>query len=371
MNIAPFATEHFFARYEFTTPFLLCASDVETMTVDEVLRLGGLNPQTLLETRLGYGDSQGNPDFRAAVAGLYDHAGPDEVIVLNAPEEGIYLTMRALLEPGDHVVALTPAYDSLTNLADHITGNVSRWPLRPGENSWELDLPALSQLVTDETRLIVVNFPHNPTGVLPTRSELDQIIAIARSRGVWLFCDEMYRGLERQAADRLPSVSDLYDRSIVLAGLSKTHGLPGLRVGWLVVKDGQVRDTITNWKFYTTICPPAPSEVLALAALRAHKALLQRSRAIITANLSLAEDFFPRHTDLFDWRTPRAGSVALVGLNVPSAEAYCRDLARDAEVLLLPGSALGAGDGSVRFGFGRTSFPSALARLDEYLTGRR
>lgn len=367
MQIKPFATELFFNLYEFSTPHLLCASDCETMSIGELLTLTNETPDSLLDLRLGYTESPGHPELRAAVAALYDWVTTEEVVALGAPEEGIYLTLRALLEPGDHVVVLTPAYDSLINLAEHVSGNVSRWPIRPQPGKWSLDLDALDRLVTDHTRLIIVNFPHNPTGYLPSAAEFDGILDIARRRGAWLLCDEMYRGLERDPADRLPSAAERYEQAIILSGLSKTYGLPGLRTGWLIVRDPATRAAIINWKHYTTICAAAPSEALATIALRAHETLATRNRRIIADNLHEAATFFARRSGLFDWRPPRAGSVALVGLAVPSATDYCHALARDAGVLLLPGPCLGADDHSVRFGFGRVGFRESLAAYERYL----
>lgn len=372
MNIAPFAIEEYFARYEFSARYLLSSSDCESMTVAELLRLAGAGAEVLLDGWLGYTESQGNPALREAIARRYAGISPDEVIVLTAPEEGIYVMMRTLLERGDHAVVLTPAYDSLLNLAEHVSGNVSRWEIRPEEGRWQIDLNELERLVTPGTRLIVINFPHNPTGLLPTPDEFEAIVGIARKAGAWLFCDEMYRGLERASADRLPSAVERYERAIILSGLSKVHGLPGLRSGWLVCRDEQTRRALVNWKFYTTICPSAPSEWLALIALGAHEALAARNRAIIDRNLRLAEAFFARRPAMFDWRPPRAGSVALVGLDVPSATAYCERLVDETGVMLLPSSCLGYGDGHVRVGFGRANFPEALAYYERHLerTGR-
>src|SRR5690606_1201330 len=120
-------------------------------------------------------------------------------------------------------------------------------------------------------------------------------------------------------ADRLPSAADRYERAVVLSGLSKTYGLPGLRTGWLVVRDPALRAELINWKHYTTICAAGPSEALARVALHAGEALAGRSRRIIDGNLTVAETFFRKWPDMFDWRPPHAGSVALVGVNVPSA----------------------------------------------------
>lgn len=367
MKIAPFQVEEFFAVYEFTTIHILCASDCESTSVAELLQMAGLSLADLGRTRLGYTESQGHPDLRAAISETYSDVQPDQVVVLSSPEEGIYLTMRTLLEPGDHVIVLTPAYNSLLNLAKHIGGEVSEWRLIPGQTGWCLDLNELETLVNSRTRLLVVNFPQNPTGFLPSLDEFISIIDFAKEHDLWLFCDEMYRGLERVEASRLPSAADLYTRCITLSGLSKVHGLPGLRSGWLVIRDASVRDDLINWKYYTSICAPAPSEFLALTTLQIQDKLIRRNRSLIEENISVATSFFNRWERQFTWRPPQAGSVALVGLNQPSATNYCHKLAKEAGVLLLPSSCLGYGDEHVRFGFGRADFTDCLDCLERYL----
>jgi aspartate/methionine/tyrosine aminotransferase len=234
-----------------------------------------------------------------------------------------------------------------------------------------LDLDQLSSLVSSRTKLIVVNFPHNPTGFLPTLEQLQSIINIARQHGVWIFCDEMYRGLELNGVQTLPSIVDLYEHSLALAGLSKVHGLPGLRAGWLVIQDEVLRAELLNWKFYTSICPPAPTEFLALVALQIQEQLILRNRSVIEKNVVEADAFFRRWPDSFTWRPPQASSVALVGLHQPSATDYCHHLAREAGVLLLPSSCICYGDGHVRMGFGRESFGKGLARYEAFLQAER
>lgn len=369
MKIAPFNIEVYYAQHEFNVPYNLSASDCETTTISHLLQMAGLSLDALGELTLGYTESQGHPLLREAIAGKYEQAAAEWIVVLGAPEEGIYITMRTLLEPDDEVIVLTPAYESLFNVAQHICGseNVKVWPIEPQADRWHLSLQALEAQLTARTKLLVVNFPHNPTGYLPARSQFEAIIDLARRHDLWLFCDEMYRGLETGGAEQLPSAADHYERAIVLAGLSKVHGLPGLRAGWLVVQDETVRERLINWKHYTTICAPAPSEFLALAALSAQDELISRSRALVEENLSVADDFFARHADHFTWRRPQAGSVALVGVSAPSATAYCRQLIVDAGVLLLPGPYLGYDDKHVRFGFGRRDFRRNLQQFEAYL----
>jgi aspartate/methionine/tyrosine aminotransferase len=192
-------------------------------------------------------------------------------------------------------------------------------------------------------------------------------VDIARHYGTWLFCDEMYRGLELYGRETLLSAVDRYERAIILAGLSKVHGLPGLRAGWLVVRDAELRKKLINWKFYTSICASAPTEFLARTALQVHEEISARNRILIEKNLDIANSFFQRWDDLFNWRPPIAGSIALVGLNKPSATAYCHKLAKEAGVLLLPSSCLDYGDKHVRMGFGRENFGLALAQYEAFL----
>ncbi|UCG24024.1 MAG: pyridoxal phosphate-dependent aminotransferase [Chloroflexota bacterium] len=369
MHIAPFATEQYYALYEFSTPHMLSSSDCETMSVGEVLELAGMSLDGLSALRLGYTESPGHPELRAAVASGYGQISPEQVVVLTSPVEGIYLVMRALLEPGDEVVVLSPAYDALRNMAEHVAGRVQTWTLTPTENGWRLDLEALAQMVSERTKLVVVNFPNNPTGHLPTPAEFQSLIDLCARHGTWLFCDEMYRGLEFGVMERLTSAADLYERAIVLSGLSKTHGLPGLRAGWLLVRDEPIRQALLNWKYYTTICPAAPTELLSIAALAAGERIMDRNKALIRQNIALVEPFFERWSDRFTWRRPRAGSVALVGLEAPSATEYCHNLAQTAGVLLLPGTFMGYEDRYVRFGFGRAGFAAALERYEAELEG--
>jgi aspartate/methionine/tyrosine aminotransferase len=293
--------------------------------------------------------------------------------MLGTPIEGIYLGARAILNPGDEAIVLTPAYDALINMFEHVVGEgeVRRWGFVATPTSWALDLDTLRSLITPRTKLLVVNFPHNPTGYLPTAAQLEEIVGLVEAHAMWLFCDEMYFGLVHSGTPPIPSAVDLSERVVVLSGLSKTYGLPGLRTGWLVVQDAALRESIMNWKFYTSICSPAPSEFLAGAAWKVRDALRERSIRQIEHNLELAEDFFARWPELFVWRRPLAGSTALVGMNVPSVTAYAERLAEEAGVLIHPATTLSYDDQHMRMGFGRAAFGEALDRFEAYLNENR
>ena len=369
MKITPFATEHFFARYEFNTPYQLCNSDCETVTVAELLEMADVPLAQLGELSLGYTESQGNPQLREMIAETYATATAEDVVILGTPVEGIYLAARALLNPGDEVIVLTPAYDALINMFEHVVGvdNVKKWAFTPTETGWELDFEQLHRLISPQTKLLVVNFPHNPTGYLPTVDQLNNLAALVEQNNLWLFYDEMYYGLVHSGTPPISSVADVTKRAVALSGLSKTYGLPGLRTGWLVVQNEELCQNIMNWKFYTSICPPAPSEFLAMAAWRVRHQLRDKNIAQIEHNLQLAEAFFERWPSLFTWRRPLAGSTALVGMNVPSVTAYAAQLAEEAGVLIHPATTLGASDQYMRMGFGRVGFGKALQKFEQYL----
>lgn len=370
MKIAPFETEHFFARYEFNTPFQLCNSDCESISIQELLYLADDSLEKLGQERLIYTESQGNPELRAGIANTYSNVSAEDIVVLGTPVEGIYLTARTLLDPGDEVIVLSPAYDALTRMFEHVAGSsmVKRWCFRPGEDSWELDLDELCELISTKTKLIVVNFPHNPTGYLPCRDFLSTLLGLAEEHGLYVFCDEMYFGLVQPGTEPLPSAADVSPRAIVLSGLSKTYGLPGLRCGWLVIQDRQLLEQFMNWKFYTSICPPGPVEYLSTAALRIWETLRDRNIARISKNLAVADDFFERWPAVFTWRRPRAGSTALIGWDVPSVEKISHELATGEGILIQSGRMLGSDDQHMRFGFGRDSFPEALSRFEDWLS---
>jgi aspartate/methionine/tyrosine aminotransferase len=231
-----------------------------------------------------------------------------------------------------------------------------------------MDLGLLADLATEDTRLLIINVPHNPTGYLPSASEFDEILELAARRGLWLFCDEMYRGLEYDLAVRLPSAVDRYPRAVSLWGMSKTFGLAGLRIGWLAAQDRELVRSLVRLKDYTTICSSAPSEFLARVALEQAETIIQRNLDVIQANLRHAHSFMARWTDVFTWNEPLAASVAFALLRQGSATAFCEEVVRGSGVLLVPSTLFDFGDRHTRWGLGRLDFPQGLTALDEYLS---
>jgi aspartate/methionine/tyrosine aminotransferase len=368
MSIRPFKLERYFAEHEFNVPFLLSTSDPESLTLQELLEIADEESLALWRgLSLGYTESQGHPLLRGEIARMYRRIEPDQVLVL-APEEGIFVAMHVLLEPGDHVIVTFPGYQSLYEVAASLGCEVTRWILTPSGKSWSLDLERLTQAITSRTRLLVINFPHNPTGHLPDESVLKRIVALARRHELILLSDEMYRLLEYDPDRRLPPLCDLYERGISLSGLSKSFALPGLRIGWLATRQAAWLREMQALKDYTTICSSAPSEVLAIAALRARERIIARNLGIIRENLAIVDRFMAEHQAWFDWLRPTAGSVAFPGWRESQdIDRFCQRLREEEGVLLVPASIFDYPGQHFRLGLGRRSLPQALERVASHL----
>jgi aspartate/methionine/tyrosine aminotransferase len=366
VEIAPFALERFYDRWEFEAELMLSSSDCESRSVEELLALEPDAMERLLALRLGYTEVAGSHELRTAVAGRYQRVEPDDVLTLAAAEEGIFITYHALLAPGDHVVVEAPCYGSAIELAHSTGADVSLWRRR-FEDGWAYDVDALEGLLRPQTKLIYVNSPHNPTGTHMPRDIYERLIGLVGERSIVLFSDEVYQGLEHDPQERLPAACDLDPRAISLNTVSKAYGLPGLRTGWLASRDKQLIQRITDLKLYTTICSPSPSELLVALALRHGDGLVARSRELILANLPLLDSLMERRAGLFEWVRPTAGPIGFPRVaGERNVQAWCEELAGRAGVLLLPGSVYEE-PRHVRFGFGRANLKEAVERLDHHL----
>ena len=368
MRIAEFALERYFARWEFAAEHLLCASDVQGVPMVDLLALADDETRALwANLALGYTESTGHPLLRREIAGLYESIDPDEVLTFGGAEEAIFCLVNVLVGPGDHVIATWPGYQSLYEIARATGADVTLHELHES-TGWALDLALLRRQLTPATRLIVVNLPHNPTGMLPDRATYDALVAIAAEAGAYLLIDEVYRGLEFDEADRLPTGADALSRGVSLGVMSKAFAMAGLRIGWLASHDRDLLTRVAAFKDYTTICSSAPSEILAIIGLRAKEQILGRSRGILAANLELLDVFFDEWSDRFAWVRPTAGSIGFPRLTMPGVgiDDFAADLVQAEGVLLLPGSQFGYPGNHFRLGFGRTDLPKALDRLEAF-----
>lgn len=367
-GIAEFKLERYFGKYEFAVQWLLSSSDCESMAVQELLQMADGEGQQLWNgLQLGYTESPGHPRLRDEIARMYQQITAEQVVVA-APEELIFVAMHSLLQADDHIIYTAPAYQSLYEVARSIGCAVTPWYLQTADDRWTLDIDKLEGLITQRTKLLVINFPHNPTGYLPMRADLDRIVDIARAHRLYLFSDEMYRLLEHDETLRLPSLCDLYERAIVLSGMSKTFGLPGLRIGWLATQQADLPLHWLRLKDYTTICNSAPSEILALIGLRAGATLAQRSRMIVSENLRTVKAFCARHADRIQWLQPQGGSVAFpLWRDDEPLESLCQRALAEQGLMIVPGALFDLPGNHFRIGLGRRNLPQVLEHFDQLL----
>jgi len=367
MTLPPFKLERYFAKYEFSTEFLLCSSDCEAMSIADLLALEDGAAEKLQNTWLGYTESQGSLSLRKEICNLYKSMLPEHILVHTGAGEAIYLFMHAMLTVDDHVIVHTPHYQSLSEVAKGVGCQVSPWIARE-ENDWALDLNELRGLVRPNTKAIIINTPHNPTGYLMSRADFDELNQFVQEKNLILFSDEVYRESEYDPATRLPAACDYGEHAVSLGVTSKTYGLAGLRIGWIATKNKKVYESMASLKDYTTICNSAPSEFLAEVAMRNRQKLIDRSLAIIKHNLIIVDKLFASHASLFTWVRPKAGSMGFPKLLKGDVEVFCDDLVRKAGVLLLPGTMYDESKNHFRLGLGRKNLAQAVGRLEVYLS---
>ena len=365
MKMKDFKLERYFAQHEFTAKYLLSSSDCDGYGQDYVLDRA--NPTELKmwnDIKLGYTESAGNPILRESITQFYKTKNIEEVVV-GSPGELNYITMRVLLEKQDHVVAVSPAYQSLHEVVHSIGCEISYWT--PNEN-WAFDPSQLEHLVRKNTKLIIINFPHNPTGSYLTLSELNQIVSIAKKNDCYIFSDEMYHKLLAKSEKELPPISDLYSKGISLWGTSKSFGLAGLRTGWLVCNDLDFIHRVICYKDYLSICSSAPSEILSIIALNHIDDFLQPNIKKIQQNINLFAEFAQTQDVISSFIPPKSGSTAFVKLNINcSSLEFSNYLVEKAGIMTIPAEMFDHPGKFIRVGFGRESLSKILPIMRGFL----
>ena len=368
MQLKDFAIERYFAKYEFSAKYMLSSSDCDGFSMAEVLSLASeAENNDWLNLKLGYTETRGSIPLRKAIQKHYQNIELDEIIV-TSPGEANFVLMNVILSKGDEVVCMAPMYQSLYQIAKDIGCTLKLWKPTESNGDWTYSMSDFENLVSKNTRLVIVNFPHNPTGFSPNLEQYDRLIKVCRNNDVYVFSDEMYRFLDHRPGPCLPSMSDLYEKSISLWGTSKTFGLAGLRIGWLTSKDKMILQKIENFKDYLSICSSAPSEILATIALNNLDYFLKRNLDKIAKNILLFSKFQHKHPSLFDFSPPLTSSTAFIKLHLDeTAENFAQKLVEETGIMLLPSEAFEYGDQHARIGFGRENFPEVLDVLDAYL----
>ena len=359
MKIETFALERWMSRWEMNVKYDLAESGIFPMTTRELLDLVPEEEreallESWLDTRLGYTEARGTIALRTEIAKTYSNVTPDQVLVTTGAIEANYLLFNTLLDAGDHVVAVSPAYQQLNSVPKAIGCDVTLWKLRE-ENAFQYDLDELeNELLRPNTKLIVVNTPHNPTGSMLSDAELDRIYALAEARGAYVLCDEAYRWLEIPGNPPMAKpIRERGEHGISVGTFSKPFGLPGLRTGWIAATE-EIMQACWNMRAYISLSPGRLNDVMAAHALKHRDQIIGRTNAIVKQNIATANAWFDEWGELVSWTPPKGGLLALMSykLDVPSLELSDR-LAKDYSVMLAPGSAFGF-EGHLRIGVGQT-----------------
>ncbi|MBN2777017.1 MAG: aminotransferase class I/II-fold pyridoxal phosphate-dependent enzyme [Bacteroidales bacterium] len=368
MHIKPFKLERYFAKYEFSTKYLISSSDCDGYSLDYILACANSTERELWDNlKFSYTDSTGSDFLREAIKNHYLSINSDEIAVMS-PGEANFILMNVLLKNGDEVVCMSPAYQSLYQVAESLGAKVKFWLPQETSDGFYFDPDILNELVSEKTKLIIVNFPHNPTGFVPNVTDLQKIVEIAEKYNIVLFSDEMYHKIIHDPNFQLPAICDMYENAVSLWGMAKSFGLAGMRFGWLATKRKDILNEIVAFKDYLSICNNAAGEVLTTIALNHSECFIDPNIKKILKNKAIFADFVEENSDLLDFYNTRAGSTAFVKLksNLKSYE-YCENLVNNSGIMMIPSEMFDYGSSHIRIGFGRENFSEVLSVWEAFI----
>jgi len=368
-----FALERYFSKWEFTAKYHMTASDIESMSLSDLLKMASEEDKAAFNNQwLGYTETWGHPELLQEIANTYDTAKPADILCFAGAEEGVYIAMRVLLKKEDHAIVVVPNYQAAETIPLDIC-DVSGVPLDENDN-WSLDIDKVKELIRPNTKVISINFPNNPTGAVLNKNRFNDLISLCYETGIYLFSDEVYRLVERDPSIRLPQAADVYEKGLSLNVMSKAYGLPGLRIGWIMTKDKGLLQKMECYKHYLSISNSAPSERLAIIALKAKDKILKRNRMLLNQNAEKLETFFNEFPELFEWRKSDGGCVGFPRYKGRgNTNQFCEDLVNKTGILLLPpkiyhSELLETPQDRFRIGFGRKNIEKGLSVFHDYLS---
>jgi capreomycidine synthase len=349
MEILTAQLEQWMRDYYFSTDIDIGSSGVENFSMAELRSLIGLDTATIDKVAFNDSPSCGADGLRRAIAERWGDGDPERVMATHGSSEIIFLVMHALLRRGDEVVVLDPCYHALRNIADSIGCELKHWKLR-FEDNFVADIAAVKKLITPRTRMVVVNFPHNPTGATLTHEQLEELVDAVSAVQAYLVWDSAFAELTYDS-EPLPDPSLVYNRCITLGTLSKGYGLAGLRVGWCFAEPGLLKQFV-HLRDYTTLYLSPLVEVVAQQAIERADVLLRMRLDRARLNLSIVNKWLAYHKDDVRWVRPRGGVTIFPKLlRIDDVDQFCHRLAREYGAMVVPGSCFEQ-PWHIRLGFG-------------------
>lgn len=375
-TLPDFRLETHFSQWEFKARYHMTASDAESMTLRDLLDMATQEERDAFENLwLGYTETFGAPDLRATIATTYENREASEILCFAGASEGIFAANNVLLDSDSHAIVVTPNYQSHETLPIAIC-EATGVPLDP-EDDWSLDIDRVAASIKPNTRLVTINFPHNPTGTILPLDRYEALIALCRKHGIYILHDEIFHGLGATGTQHLPFVGDVYERGLSLNVMSKSYGLPGLRIGWIACQDADVISRMERMKHYLSISNSGPSERLAGIALRNRARILARNCAIVDVNLPKWDAFFARYPDLFEWKRPSGSCMGFPRYKGEEGVAvFTETLVEESGVLFLPSTIYSSDLGPTpsdrfRLGYGRTGLDEGIKALENHMMRNR
>lgn len=364
MDMNVFLVDAYFTEHSPKAKFMMGSSDPDSLSLSTVMQ----DFSKFSDEKFEYALGNGYLLLRQRLSKLYKTISADQISILNGGEEGIYVTMRALLKQGDEIVIHMPSYQSLFVIAKEMGCSLVEY--RPKfEDDWKFNIHDLQEKITPKTKVLILNYPHNPTGACLTDKDMEEIVQLCRKYNLYLIADEVYRFLRLDENCSDASFADLYEKAIVLGSFSKAFASPGLRLGWIASKNPELMEKILAYRHFTSTCPNLPCQWIASELLKKSNAIIQRNNDIVRYNADLLKTFIREHSNLFAYVPPKGATMAYVRLlGNQSAQTFCQEILENTGVLIVPSSVLENSDEYLRIGLCRKSFPKCIELLNNYLS---
>lgn len=352
MNIAPFKVEEWMNEYEDGAKYNIAETCVDSVSIDQLFDLTGGDKAAFMDKlcarRLTYGDILGAPAFKEGICGLFKTIKPENIVTTHGAAGANHHVYYSLVSPGDRVISVAPTYQQLYSIPASMGAKVDILHLEK-KDGFLPDLDKLEKMAEGGVKIIAINNPNNPSGALMDEKMLRDIAAIAQKHGAYLFCDEVYRGLN-QKDEYIPSIADIYEKGISTGSMSKVFSMAGLRLGWIVSRDKDFIASCLSHRDYNHISCGMLDEALAAEALGNAGKLLERSRGIVRNNLAILDGWVGSHEGV-SYVKPKAGTTALIyyGVDMDSYE-FSKRLYHETGALVTPGDCFEE-PGCVRVGY--------------------
>ena len=366
MKIDNFKVEEWFNKYEKDAIYDLADTCVESLSVKELLELSGDNPYEVFEQKLNYGAIYGSERLKKGICGLYKHQSSENVTITHGAIGANQLVIHSLVDRGDKVVSIVPTYQQHYSIPKSVGANVNLFFLKE-ENQWLPDLNDLEKIVGNDTKLICMNNPNNPTGAVIPDEMLYKIVEIAKKSSAYILCDEVYRGLNHSGNPFSVSIADIYEKGISTSSMSKVFSLAGLRLGWICANPYIIK-VINHQREYNTISVGILDDYFASIAIENKDKIIKRNLTQLLSGKKILLDWVnsERKVHVIE---PKGGTTAFVGYDLPiKSGELCANLQKETGVMILPGETMEL-DGYLRIGFGNNheKLAQALNIFSQYM----